>query len=114
MNVRSLLDVLSIALTVLPTERAKFVRDGLESPSLPDLTGSIQLDVPTISGARRYEVPARFGTAPLDPAVEVAQWRGAGFPTLLFHHGSNERPFDRSAPDRKSFTRVVWEARPEV
>jgi len=113
MNVHSLLDVLSIALAVVPTGRGKFFRDGVESPTLPELTGSIRLDVPTISGEGRYEVPARCGTARLDPAFEVAQWHGAGFPTLLFHHGNNERPFDRSALGKNSFTRVVWEARQE-
>jgi hypothetical protein len=97
MNVHSLLDVLSIALAVVPTGRARFFRDGVESPTLPDLTGSIRLDVAPISGEGRYEVPARLGTARLDPAFEVARWRGAGYPTLLFHHGNNERPFDRGS-----------------
>lgn len=113
MNVHSLLDLLSVGLAVAPTGRAKFFRDGIDCPRLVNLIGSVELDLPTIAAEGCYEVPARIGTTEVDPAFEVAQWRGAGHPTLLWHHGNNERPLDRNAFSRNSFTRVVWDARDE-
>jgi hypothetical protein len=38
-------------------------------------------------------VPARAPVGELDPAVMVAHWGGPDLPTLVLHHGNNERPF---------------------
>jgi hypothetical protein len=113
MNAHSLLDVLSVGLAAVPTRRMKFFRDGVESPTLRELVRTVRLDVPRITGEGRYEVRADTAAGELDPAFEIVRWRGARLPTLLFHHGNNERPFDRGFFSKNTLERVIGNARDE-
>lgn len=49
-----------------------------------------------LTGEGLYETPAQALVGRLDPAFRVAKWIGDGYPTIIYHHGTNENPFDRS------------------
>ncbi len=49
------------------------------------------------------ETTAHFGDIPLDPAIKVEKWMGHDYPTIIYHHGNNERPFNHKAGAKNSF-----------
>jgi hypothetical protein len=110
LNVHSLLDTLSVGSAALATRRTRFFRDDLASPALPELVRSTRIDAPGISGEGTYQVRAQTAAGEMDPAFRVVRWIGTGRPTLIFHHGNNERPFDPGVLVKNTFRRVVLNA----
>ena len=47
-----------------------------------------------INAEGTFEVRAVTPAGILDPAFKVEKWLGTGHPTIIYHHGNNERPFD--------------------
>jgi len=39
----------------------------------------------------------------LDSAFLIAHWSGYEYPTIIFHHGNNERPFDFKKSAKNTF-----------
>jgi len=52
------------------------------------------LHLPRIEGAGVYEVNAGTLVGRLTPAFWIVQWLGEEYPTILWHHGNAERPFE--------------------
>ena len=72
----------------------KYFRDGVESPSVEEHIAGVQLDVPQFENEKTCEVAVETLAGPLTAAVQLAQWKGSGFPTIIYHHGALEIPYD--------------------
>lgn len=73
---------------------AKYFRENLEAHSLPEHLENITLNLPAIKGEGDYEVQAETLIGPLEALFRIAQWRGPSYPTIIYHHGAAETPFD--------------------
>ncbi|MBM4405239.1 MAG: hypothetical protein FJ039_03520 [Chloroflexi bacterium] len=72
-----------------------FFTDSLDSPSFADQLHEVRLTVPDLDGPGDYPVKASSHIGDLNALIRIAQWRGAK-PTLIYHHGTAEKPFDAS------------------
>lgn len=111
MNTHRLLDHLSVTLSVIMTGQKKFFRDDTACANFPEILGAIGLDGGSIRGEGRQEVQAKGPAETIDPAYLVAQWLGPDWPTLIYHHGNGERPFDFGPLTKNTFNRIVMKHR---
>ncbi len=96
MNIHSLLDDLTVYSSLAMLAKTRYFRDDHSSADMPAHLAAIELDVPPIVGVGLYEVRGRSLAGEVDPAFRVAQWRGPGHATILYHHGTSENPYDMS------------------
>ncbi|MFB6155382.1 MAG: hypothetical protein ABEJ22_05765, partial [Haloferacaceae archaeon] len=112
MNHHALLDRAAVAASSLLVGDRTFFAESVESDPLAD--ASEASSVPAFSfdrgGLRRVAVETPAGT--LDAAYLGWQWRGPDYPTVVYHHGSNEDPFDFGRFARQTFG-DVFVAAPE-
>lgn len=111
MNLHTLVDHYTVTVGALLAGRRKFFDRSLESPHLAALLETTALHLPDVTGEGIYEVTVDTAVGALDPAFAMAQWLGPEFPTLIYHHGSNERPFDLGPLSKNSFKRVIHDHR---
>jgi predicted esterase YcpF (UPF0227 family) len=107
MNLHAFLDHYTVLAGALVAGRRKFFSQSLESPIFSEILETTSLQLPEIRGEGIYEAPAETPVGVLDPAFYVAQWLGDDYPTLIYHHGNNERPFDFGVFSKNSFKHVV-------
>lgn len=107
MNFHALIDHYTVVTGALLMGKRKFFSRSVDSPSVDELMERIRLELPEIVGEGIYEVKASTPGGELDPAFYVAQWLGADYPTLIYHHGNNERPFDFGALSKNTFNNIV-------
>ena len=96
MNIHEFLDNFTIDISKIFLRKNAYFRDGVESPSFAEHLTAVSLTLPTIAKNQLIEVPAQSLVGPLDPAFRIAQWRGPDYPTIIYHHGTNENLFDTS------------------
>jgi hypothetical protein len=82
------------------------------SLNIVDHVRQTSLAVPGFSGEGCWEVEAHTPVGVLDPAFMVARWLGDSFPTLIYHHGNNERPFGFGLTSKNSFKNILLAALP--
>ncbi len=92
MNLHALLDKVAVGLgaSFMP----KYFRDGLESPTLTEQLKGVKLELPPLGAEKDYELKAETLVGELAAAFRLAQWLGEDHPTLIYHHGAAETPFD--------------------
>lgn len=73
---------------------AKAFREGLETAPLQEHLDSLELSLPNIEEEGEYGVTASTLAGELDALFRIAQWRGSNYPTVIYHHGAAETPFD--------------------
>ncbi len=96
MNIHSLTDNLTISLSSLLLPKSKFFRDSIESPAFSGHLQGVNLQLPEIKQEGLYEIKTEMLAGDLEVAFRIAQWKGNKYPTIIYHHGSGENPFDRS------------------
>lgn len=106
MNNHALIDSIPVTLAATVFRKSLMFRDSLESPAYEELISSINLKWPEIEGEGYYEVPAHTLVGELDPAFQIASWKGESFPTIIYHHGNNERPFNDYCFRNNTFKRI--------
>ena len=106
MNYHALIDTLMVELSALAIDRYKFFSASIESPPLAEHLATTKLRLPVINGPGIYELTAESLVGRLKPAFCIAQWLGAEYPTILWHHGNAERPFDFRWFSHTSFKRI--------
>jgi hypothetical protein len=79
----------------------KFFSANIESPYLPECYESVSVAIPQISKIGVYPLKASTPSGTVQPVIHVLQWKGEGFPVIVYHHWSNEHPIDSSC--RKIF-----------
>ena len=92
MSIHALIDRVAVGLGAkfMP----KYFRDGYDSQTIREHLQRVTLDVPQIGGESDYEVLANTGVGELHAAFRMALWLGESCPTIIYHHGASEIPFD--------------------
>lgn len=103
LNRHILMDSLPVNLASRLFWKTKLFRNSQDSLPYEKLFSSIELKWPQIKGEGFYEVPAQAPQGEFDPAFQVARWRGDHYPTVIYHHGNNERPFNHWPLVRNTF-----------
>ncbi|MFC4541377.1 hypothetical protein ACFO5R_05495 [Halosolutus amylolyticus] len=108
MNVHEAIDVGTIALSGLLLRDAKFFARSLESPPIVEVAAesSASVDASDLSRAGVHDVTVETPIGDFEAAYMPWQWRGPDDPTLVYHHGSGERPFDFGRVSSNSFRRL--------
>jgi hypothetical protein len=75
-------------------DRSKYFADSLDSVPLAEHVAAVSIEgsLP-VTREGVHEMRARTLAGALDPACLVARWAGPHHPSLILHHGNNERPF---------------------
>ena len=114
MNKHALIDSLPVTLAAAMFRNSKMFRESIESPSYDELLKSTTLKWPEIKGEGCYEVSAHTQVGELDPAFYIARWKGNSFPTLIYHHGNNERPFHNYGFGKNTFKRIFLSVKKDI
>ena len=112
MNVHALIDKISIKSTEILVVTNKVFSKSIDSPSYAEHLKNIELQVPAIDGEGSYEVQAETLAGEMDPAFLIYRWKGSEYPTLIYHHGNLERPFNFSWYMKNTF-RDIFAAKGE-
>lgn len=107
LNKHIFFDNITASIGGLIAGKKKFFAKSLQSPSFEEHVAAIELDCPTISGEGIYEINAKTLVGELDSAIRVAKWIGNDYPTLIYHHGNNERPFDFKESAKNTFYKIL-------
>jgi hypothetical protein len=107
MNKHIFFDNITASIGGLIAGKKKFFAKNVQSPSFEEHVAAIELESPTISGEGIYEIKARTLVGELDSAIRVAKWIGNDFPTIIYHHGNNERPFDFKESAKNTFYKIL-------
>ena len=92
MNIHSIIDNVSISLGSLFI--SKYFRDGTKSSDIKEHLDSTIVKLPAINGEGDYKVSSETVNGKLDAFFRIAQWKGDKYPTIIYHHGASEIPFD--------------------
>jgi hypothetical protein len=105
-NVHELIDVATIRASALLLRDTKFFARSLDSRPLVEVVNGSEVSIDDIRRAGERTVTVDTPVGALDAAYMPWQWRGPGYPTLIYHHGSGERPFDFGRFSSNSFRRL--------
>lgn len=112
MNIHSMLDHAIVALAAGFSGKRTFFSESVASPGYAEHLHHIQMELPAFRPGIT-ELRADTLAGPVDPAFDVYQVKGKGYPTIVYHHGNNERPFDFGRFAKNSFKDIfVGEAEP--
>jgi hypothetical protein len=104
MNKHAFMDRLTVGIARLATGKKKaFFYESLDSLTFEEMIRATELEVPGSLAQGNHEGTARTPAGELDPAYRVEQWLGHDHPTIIYHHGNNERPFDFGKFSKNSF-----------
>ncbi|MFW5994398.1 MAG: hypothetical protein ACOCQF_04560 [Halanaerobiaceae bacterium] len=95
MGIHGLIDIVSISLGSLLIK--KYFREDLSGRPLEEHLDFLEVDLPELPAADLegdYQVQASTLVGSLDALFRIAQWRGNEYPTIIYHHGASEVPFD--------------------
>ncbi len=92
MSIHGLIDNVAVGLGAkfMP----KYFREGFESPPVAEHLENVSLLFPNVAGEGDYEVFAETLAGELDAAFRLVQWIEGCAPTVIYHHGASEIPFD--------------------
>lgn len=101
------LDKYSVAMTQLIL-KDKWFESSLESDSLIELTKKINMEAIKSLQPSITELEVKYNGSSFDPAFEVIKWLGYDYPTLIYHHGNNERPFSYKKTSKNTFKSIIY------
>ncbi|WP_411968938.1 hypothetical protein [Haloferax sp. YSSS75] len=73
-----------------------FFAQSVDAPRVEETLSSVSVSVPTLNGEELHEISADTPVGTLGVGIKVVQWCGADHPTVVYHHGNDERPFSSS------------------
>jgi hypothetical protein len=112
MNYHELIDVATIRLSALLLGESTFFARSVDAPPLVDVTTETTPPVDGVgdpSTAGRCDVAVGTPLGEFETAYLPWQWLGPEYPTLVYHHGSGERPFDLGRFSTNSCRRLFLE-----
>jgi len=109
MNKHVLFDQLTAAIASSALGKNRFFSQSIESPGYQQCLEDTTLSVRSLEEGI-HEAEAKTSVERLDAAYYVAQWKGRDHPTIIYHHGNNERPFDFSRLAKNSFKNIFMES----
>ena len=92
MGIHGVIDRISIFAGALFA--AKYFRDDMQAHSITEHLEEVKFSLPEISGEGDYKIRAETLVGPLAGLFRIALWKGADHPTIIYHHGAAETPFD--------------------
>ncbi|MFW5963827.1 MAG: hypothetical protein ACOCQM_03095, partial [Natronomonas sp.] len=114
MNYHELADVATVRLGALLARDVRFFSRSVEAPPLVDVASNVEVAVDDITSAGQRAVAVGTPLGTFEAAYMPWQWRGPAFPTLIYHHGSGERPFDFGRFSSNSVRRLFLGADTEL
>jgi hypothetical protein len=110
----SLIDKYSVAMAALLLKNGQWFRDSVNSPSYREQLDAIKLSVPESLVEGIFEVEAETIVGKLDPAFHVAKWLGSEYPTVIYHHGNNETPFNYGFASKNTFKTILYDQKDSI
>ncbi|HSV87677.1 MAG TPA: hypothetical protein VLH61_03460 [Bacteroidales bacterium] len=106
-------DRLAIWLISLLMGRKKYFSKSIEADPFERHLEEITFALPDLLQKGDYELAAKGLSGDFDPAIKVVQWLGYDYPTIVYHHDFNERPFDLDEDARNTFFQlfIKWPRR---
>lgn len=105
-NRHELIDIGTVRLSALLLGDAKFFARSVEAQPLVSVATGTDATVEDITTAGQHVVTIDTPVGAFDAAYLPWQWLGPEYPTLVYHHGSGERPFDFGRFSANSFRRL--------
>ncbi|MGL4370472.1 MAG: hypothetical protein ACRCUT_12495 [Spirochaetota bacterium] len=75
----------------------KYFSRNTESATFRETLDAVSVKVPAVEKEGSFPAECRTPAGVLSPVVHVLQWKGDGFPVIIYHHWSHEHPVDSSA-----------------
>lgn len=113
MNKHILIDNLTANIGSLISGRKKFFAKSTDSQSFGEQISLIELNVPEMNSEGTFEIRATAPAGDIDPAFRIEKWLGNDYPSIIYHHGNNERPFDYRKTAKNSFMNIFVKDRDE-
>jgi len=104
-NFHSLLDELVVILAAL-TLRKKYFSESIDTPPFHRHLASTSITLPPIGENGLYYVKADTLVGKLQAGFFVANLKKENLHTIIYHHGSAERPFEFGRLGRNTFTNI--------
>lgn len=114
MNKHIFIDKLTASIGALVAGKKKFFAKSLNSPSFEEHLKNIKIEIPAINGEGIHELEATTLVGKLNPALRVAKWYGKDFPTIIYHHGNNEDPFNYGKTSKNTFANIFIKTKEEL
>ncbi|MEA1897656.1 MAG: hypothetical protein U9N53_08340 [Bacteroidota bacterium] len=114
MNKHVFLDNLTAAIGALLAGKKKFFAKSIISPSFEEHLKSIEIKMPEINKEGTYDINAKTLVGMTNPAFKVAKWIGHDYPTIIYHHGNNERPFDFNRSAKNTFANIFIKTKEDI
>ncbi|WP_167768639.1 hypothetical protein [Haloarcula amylovorans] len=105
-NIHERIDIGTIQVSALLLRDAKFFTRSLDSRALIEVAREAEARVADLSSAGERTVTVDTPIGSFEAAYMPWQWRGPDYPTLIYHHGCGERPFDFGRFSSNSFRRL--------
>ena len=111
MNKHIFIDRLTIFIASLVAGKKKFFSASADSSTFGELIQEIDFEMPEINGENTYDLAIENKNGNLDAAFRVEKWLGFNYPTIIYHHGNNERPFDYRKSAKNTFFNIFVKSR---
>ena len=109
MNYHALLDEATVRLGSALLGSQKFFAESIDAPHIGEVVADATVDLDReIAGATDQPtfVTADTPTGTYETGYDVIDWKRASLPTIIFHHGSGEDPFDVGRLATDSVSRI--------
>lgn len=114
MNRHELADVVSLRLAALEAGRTRFFESSVEGRPFEEHLSAVHLDALPGPSLGPHEVPSGSLVGRVDSAYFVYRWNGASHPTVVYHHGNREDPFDMTSHSKNTFKAVLADGEREI
>jgi len=91
--------------------KKKFFSQSIKSESFESLVNAVSVPEIEISGEGTFDLTTETTGGSLEVAYRVEKWLGDDYPTLIYHHGNNERPFDYRKGAKNTFLNIFVRGR---
>lgn len=106
MNSHELLDVVAVRASSVALREAKFFSRSLASPPIGEVVSEASITLDTVETDGKRDVITETPAGQFNGAYLTWRWYGDDVPTLIFHHGSGENPFDFGRFSSNAFRRL--------
>lgn len=106
MNRHEILDVATVSASALLVRNNGFFSRSLEGPPIDEAVRNTECTVGDLQPDTVEEITATGPAGEFQAGYLVHHWEGSDVPTLLYHHGSGENPFNVGRFSSNSFRRI--------
>jgi hypothetical protein len=114
MNRHELADLISLNLAGLEAGRTRFFEQTVESLPFRAHLEAVRLDPLPGPMLGAHEVPTSTLVGTVDAAYLIYRWKGAAYPTIIYHHGNRERTFEMSGKSKNTFRTILADGTREI